>query len=165
MVIPVGTLIFLNLTYPLYGLYFLMTLKQSFKHTLPKLERCCNLSFLRENMLLASVLDTFCISNNIEICKKPIPFGRTMGVWTLLTQDGPQYVVHVMFLFVLQTDLDYAEFTVVVSIFVSSIAIQVTICNIILGSMKEFDPVILQLELKRRKEMAQEKQDRLNQQR
>ena len=88
-----------------------------------------------------------------------------MGVWTLLTQDGPQYVVHVMFLFVLQTDLDYAEFTVVVSIFVSSIAIQVTICNIILGSMKEFDPVILQLELKRRKEMAQEKQDRLNQQR
>ena len=83
----------------------------------------------------------------------------------MLTQDGPQYVVHVLFLFVLRTDLDYAEFTVVISIFVSSIAIQVTICNIILGSMKEFDPVILQLELKRRKEMAQEKQDRMNQQR
>jgi hypothetical protein len=40
-------------------------------------------------MLLATVLDSFCIENNIEVCKKPIAFGRIMGIWTLLTQDAP----------------------------------------------------------------------------
>ena len=86
---PIGALIILYILYPLYKLVRLLKVSQSFKHTLPKIERNCNLSFIRENMMLATVLDSFCIDNNAEICKKPVPFGRIMGIWTLVTQDGP----------------------------------------------------------------------------
>ena len=86
---PIGSLIILYILYPLYNLYRLLRLQKSFKHTLPKIERNCNICFIRENMMLATILDSFCIDNNTEICKKPVPFGRIMAIWTLLTQDGP----------------------------------------------------------------------------
>lgn len=89
LVIPIGSLIILYILYPLYKLIRLISITKSFNHTLPKIERNCDISFIRENMLLATVLDSFCIENNIEVCKKPIAFGRIMGIWTLLTQDAP----------------------------------------------------------------------------
>lgn len=87
--VPVLVFIIMYCTYPIYNILGLLRLKQSFNHTLPKIERNCFLSFIRENMLLGTVLDSFCIENNTEICKKPLAFGRVMGAWTLLTQDGP----------------------------------------------------------------------------
>ena len=66
-------------------MFRLLKIHQSFKHTLPKIERNCNLSFIRENMLIATVLDSFCISNSQDFMKKPIPFGRVSGTWTLAT--------------------------------------------------------------------------------
>jgi len=115
-------------------------------------------------MLLATVLDSFCINNNIEICKKPITFGRTMGFWTMLTQDAPQFIIHLLFLFFLDTEISHSELTVVMSLFVSIVAVCISTFNIIMCSPNEFDPVILQLEFKRRKEIAEERHDRLNQQ-
>ena len=61
------------------------TIKVSFNHTLPKIEKNCDHCFIREQMLIATVLDSFCIDNNVSICKKNISFGRTMGIWTLAT--------------------------------------------------------------------------------
>ena len=41
-------------------------------------------SFIRENMCLATVLDSFCIDNGIRMCKRVVPFGRFMGAYTLI---------------------------------------------------------------------------------
>ena len=76
LVIPIGFFIVLYLIYPFYKLVTLYKVNNTFMHTLPKIERNCNLCFIRENMLLATVLDSFCISNNAEVCKKPIHLGR-----------------------------------------------------------------------------------------
>jgi hypothetical protein len=76
------------LIFPFYSLWKLSGIKETkeFSHALPTIERCCKLAFIRENMLLATVLDSFCISNNIEILKKKtITIGRAMGIWTFLT--------------------------------------------------------------------------------
>ena len=99
-----------------------------FNHTLPKIERACDLSFIRENMLLATVLDSFCINNNVEVCKKQVTFGRMMGIWTLATQDGPQYLIHLLFLFfdgghLFDTEIPHSQLTVVMSLICSTFAI------------------------------------------
>ena len=65
LVIPIGSLILIYISFPIYTLYKLSTLKQTFNHAMPKIERNCNISFIRENMLVATVLDSFCIDNNI----------------------------------------------------------------------------------------------------
>ena len=43
------------------------------------------MAFVRENMLLATVLDSFCIENNVDVGKKSYAFGRVMGIWTMIT--------------------------------------------------------------------------------
>ena len=53
------------------------------------MERNCQLAFIRENMLLATVLDSFCIDNTVAIFKKPIAFGKLMGAYTFFCQDFP----------------------------------------------------------------------------
>lgn len=84
LVIPVGIFIILYLIYPFYTLIRVSSMSHSLKHTMPKIERNCMISFIREQMLLATVLDSFCIDNSIEVFKKPVHFGRFMGVYTLL---------------------------------------------------------------------------------
>jgi hypothetical protein len=84
LVIPVGIFIVLYLIYPFYTLIRVSAMNHSLKHTMPKIERNCMVSFIREQMLLATVLDSFCIDNSIEVFKKPVHFGRFMGVYTLL---------------------------------------------------------------------------------
>lgn len=155
---PVGALIFLYVTYPFYSLWRLSGLTKSFKHTLPKIERNCDLSFIRENMLLATVLDSFCVDNSTEICKKAVPFGRQMGIWTLATQDGPQYLIHLLFMFVIHTEISHSETTVIMSLIVSSIAIQISIFNCIMCAQNEFDPILLELEMKSRREKASKRE-------
>ena len=80
----------------------------------------CNVSFIRENMLVATVLDSFCIDNHVTICGKNIPFGRMMGIYTLLFQDGPQIIIHLIFLIFIHNDISHSEFTVVLSLIVGS---------------------------------------------
>jgi len=150
LVIPIGCLILIYISFPIYTLFNLSTLKQTFNHAMPKIERNCNISFIRENMLVATVLDSFCIDNNTEMCKKPVPFGRAMGVWTIVTQDGPQMFIHLLFMFVVHTTISHADTTVVMSIIVSTFAIMISVFNIIMCSQNEFDPIILQIELKKR---------------
>lgn len=114
-------------------------------------------------MLLATVLDSFCIDNSTEVCKKAIPFGRTMGIWTLATQDGPQYLIHLLFIWVIKTRVEHYEVTVIMSLIVSSIAIQISIFNCIMCSQNEFDPILLELEMKKRREKASKREAMLEQ--
>lgn len=80
----------LMLTYPIYKIFRLLKLNRNLKHTLPKIERNWKLSFIRENMMLAVVLDSFCITNYEYLCKFNIFFPRIMGATTLFFQDIPQ---------------------------------------------------------------------------
>jgi len=91
LVIPVGVFIIIYITYPLYSMLVLKRWHKDtrFKHIQPNIERCCKLAFIRENMLIATVLDSFCIKNNNEVCSINLTFGRAMASWTMLTQDGP----------------------------------------------------------------------------
>ena len=104
-------------------------------------------------MLLATVLDSFCISNNTDICGKPVTFGRTMGYWTVATQDGPQYLIHLLFIFVLHSGIDHAGATVIMSLVVSTFAIQISVFNCIMCAPNEFDPMVVKLEFKVREEV------------
>ena len=61
------------------------------------MESTCFGAFLREYMLLATVLDSFCIDNTYFICDKQVVFGKLMGFWAFFTQDLPQGLIHVTF--------------------------------------------------------------------
>ena len=63
----------------------------------PVLESTCFASFIRENMLLATVLDSFCINNCFYMFDKPLVFGKLMGFISFFTQDLPQLTTHVLF--------------------------------------------------------------------
>lgn len=152
----VATFVIIYLIFPFYSLWELSgikTHKTEFTHALPTIERCCKLAFIRENMLLATVLDSFCISNNIEICKrKTVTIGRAMGIWTFLTQDLPQYIIHLLFIFLIKSRIDHYSLTVLMSLVVSTIAIGISAFNCIMCAPNEFDPLIVELEFKKRKE-------------
>ena len=67
----------LNFIYPTYMLIKKLKMpSKKLQHTMPYMEANNFLSFVRENMLMATVLDSFCIDNQTEICKKPYHFGR-----------------------------------------------------------------------------------------
>lgn len=87
--IPVATFIILMLIYPLTQLISLARVRKDLEHTLPYLERDTKICFIRENMLLATILDSFCVNNYVQIAKKPIVFGKIMGILTFFLQDFP----------------------------------------------------------------------------
>ena len=89
LVIPVSIFIVLMLSYPMVQIFRLCRVNKDLLHSLPFMERNCFLAFIRENMLLATVLDSFCISNTVTIFKKPIAFGKLMGAYTFFFQDFP----------------------------------------------------------------------------
>lgn len=146
----------LFLTFPFFSLWRLSGIREDkgFKHALPTIERCSKLAFIRENMLLATVLDSFCISNNMEIFKKfTITTGRAMAFWTAFTQDFPQYIIHILFVaYVFKSGVSHDDPTVIMSLAISSIAVGISAFNIIMCGPNEFDPMIVELELKKRKE-------------
>ena len=76
-----------------------------------------------------------------------------MAFWTILTQDGPQYLVHILFLLDHHSELSHSETTVIISLIVGTIAICISIFNAIMCAPNEFDPILLQMELKRRQEI------------
>jgi len=151
MMIPTIVSISLMLTYPIYKIFRLMKLDTSLLHTLPRIERNCKLSFIRENMMLAVVLDSFCITNYEYLCKRNIFFPRIMGATTLFFQDIPQLLLHGLFLWVIHTDVPHAEFTVSFSLFTSVFAIMVSLFNVLVSHPNHFDPVLLKKELDKRK--------------
>jgi len=53
----------LTVCYPLFMVFRLCWIDRNLQHTLPKIERNCKLCFIRENMMLATVLDSFCLTN------------------------------------------------------------------------------------------------------
>lgn len=61
-------------------------------------------------------------------------------------------LIHIIFLIFIHNDVSHSEFTVVLSLIVSSVAIQVSIFNICMCAPNEFDPILLQLELKKRRD-------------
>ena len=83
--IPSAFFAFINLLFPMIML--LRLLKTDIGNSLrqPYLETACFVSFIRENMLLATVLDSFCIDNAFYVRGKPLVFGKLMGVISFFT--------------------------------------------------------------------------------
>lgn len=86
-----------NSIFPLYMLTKKVKMEKSqLSHTMPYMEANNFLSFLRENMLLATVVDSFCINNTKSFFKRwrngkgiHVVFGRLMGTLTFFLQDFP----------------------------------------------------------------------------
>jgi len=150
--IPVASFLGVMLIYPFYMIFKLMRVNRDLNHTLPKIERNCKLGFIRENLLLAVVLDSFCITNFAQVFTTQIVFPRVMGLVTLFLQDIPQLTIHLIFLFAFHTHIPHFEFTVVFSLVATLFAIQVSLFNVIVSKPNDFDPLLLQIELKKRKE-------------
>jgi hypothetical protein len=75
-----------------------------------------------------------------------------MGIWTLSTQDGPQYIIHLLFIFVIHSRVDHYTITVILSLIVSTLAFFISSFNCIMCTPNEFDPIIVELEFKKRRE-------------
>ena len=80
----------------------------------------------------------------------------------MTTQDGPQYLIHMLFLFFIKSNIDHAELTVIMSLVVSTIAVGISIFNIVMCTPNEFDPIILQLEFQRRQEIVSMQNQKLD---
>ena len=85
LAIPIAIFILLYVSYPLYTLSRLAFEKEELNHTLPGIERNCMIAFIRENMLAATVLDSFSIDNGFNLTSgTTMAFGRFMGIYTLI---------------------------------------------------------------------------------
>ena len=89
LVVPITFFIVLMQLYPIGAVFSLCKVNHSLAHTQPYMERNCQLSFIRENMLLATVLDRFCIDNTTRVTGSDIAYGKFMGAYTFLCQDLP----------------------------------------------------------------------------
>jgi len=150
LVIPVASFIGFFAIYPLTMLVSLLRVRTSQAHAMPYTERNCHVAFIRENMLLATVLDSFCINNYVYICSKPLVFGKIMGAWTFFCQDLPQTVIHLYFLWYVHDRVPHSDLTVKTSLCISCAAVCVSFFNFIMCQPNDFDPIQLMIELKRR---------------
>ena len=104
-------------------------------------------------MLLATVLDSFCIDNTVTVLKKPIAFGKFMGAYTFIFQDFPQLTIHLYFLFAMHDPnsvILHAKTIVMVSLVVSCFAIMISLFNFFMFKQNDYDPLELEIELYRR---------------
>ena len=153
--------------------------KTHLEHTMPYMEDNNFLSFLRENMLLATVIDSFCINNTKSFFKKAnhgkgvhVVFGRLMGALSFFLQDFPQFTLHACFkIYPLVFD-DYPgvhyylkkQKLLLISMFVSGAAVLISLFNMVMCVENEFDPVLLEAALqKRRAEVAERKAEEARQ--
>ena len=124
-----------NIIFPFYMLIRLCNTKYSKAQVQPYMENCCFVSFIRENMLLATVLDSFCIDNSVSFKGKPLVFGKLMGFFSFTTQDLPQFIINVIFKFVIVSKAQKklkTEKLLVVSLVVSFLALCISIFNMIM---------------------------------
>ena len=115
------------------------------------MERNCQLAFIRENMLLATVLDSFCLDNTVKFLGKfPISFGKLMGAYTFFFQDFPQLTIHLYFLIFMHDEASlilHAHPLVLVSLVVSFFAIAISTFNFVMFKPNGFDPIAIEKEL------------------
>lgn len=105
-------------------------------------------------MFIAVVLDSFCINNYETIGKKQIVFPKLVGLNTFFLQDLPQMLIHLYFLFLYASHkVPHNDLTVEISLISSIAAIQVSLFNVIVSKPNEFDPRLLEIELRRKREM------------
>ena len=86
LALPIAIFILLYVSYPLYTLSRIAFegKRDEKNHTLPGIERNCMIAFIRENMLAATVLDSFSIDNHFNLGGNTnMAFGRFMGIYTL----------------------------------------------------------------------------------
>ena len=113
-------------------------------------------------MLLATVLDSFCIDNSVYIGGRPFVFGKLMGFVSFATQDFPQLSIHIMFKIVIINDYQYVlkkEKLLLIGMCVSGMAVLISIFNMVMCTQNEFDPLALEKEMNLRKEAIKEKQN------
>jgi hypothetical protein len=88
---------------------------------------------MKENMLLATVLDSFCVSNYRSVCGKDIVIGKICAVNNFFLQDLPQTTIHVLFLYLETTHkIDHHDWTIEASLYMSSIAIVISLWNAVM---------------------------------
>ena len=103
---------------------------------------------MRENMLIGTVLDSFCMGNYHHICGKDIVLGKIAAVGNFALQDFPQTIIHVLFLYIDKSHkVDHNDWTISTGLFVSCIALVFALWNACMFSENAFDPVVLELEL------------------
>jgi len=115
----------------------LMTVKSGNSLYQPYMESTCFASFIRENMLLATVLDSFCINNAFYVRGYPLVFGKLMGFVSFFTQDFPQLTIHVLFKLVITSEDQYVlkkEKLLLVGMCVSATACLISTFNMIMCS-------------------------------
>ena len=154
-VIPSMTFAIINLIFPMIML--LRLLRNDFGNALfqPYLESACFVSFIRENMLLATVLDSFCINNSFYFMGRPFVFGKLMGYISFFTQDFPQLTIHVLFKLVIFSASQYklkTQTLLLVGMIVSSLAVLISLFNMVMCAQNEFDPIVLEKEFLNRRE-------------
>ena len=118
------------------------------------MESACFVSFIRETMLLATVLDSFCINNSFYVSGRPMVFGKLMGFFSFFTQDFPQLTIHVLFKLIIISDAQKklkGQTLLLVGMCCSAMAILISIFNMIMCAQNEFDPIILEKELNSRR--------------
>ena len=142
MFIPVMVFMILSLIYPIYKQLSLLQKKTNLKHILPKIERNCKLAFIRENLLIATVLDSFSIDNFEVICGKAIVFARIVAVLTFFVMDLPQFIIHLVFLFSIH-DIPHADATVILSLVATVFGFLIAIFNLVATKPNAFDPILL----------------------
>jgi hypothetical protein len=104
-------------------------------------------------MLIATVLDSFCISNYRSICDKDIVIGKICAVNNFFFQDLPQTTIHVMFLYLdFSKKVDHDDWTILAGLYVSAVAVVISLWNAVMFAENAFDPVLLELELKSRQD-------------
>ena len=163
--IPTLTFAVLNFAFPLIMLIRLLLLDDS-GNTLyqPYMESTCFASFIRENMLLATVLDSFCINNSFYVRGYPLVFGKLMGFVSFFTQDFPQLTIHVLFKLVITSPEQKVlkkEKLLLIGMMVSATACCISTFNMIMCTQNEFDPIVLETELKKRNDKIKEEQQRI----
>ena len=163
LVIPVSFFILLMLSYPLFQILRLCKVNKLLSHTQPFMERNCQLAFIRENMLLATVLDSFCIDNAVTLLNgRPIAFGKLMGAYTFFCQDAPQLSIHLYFLIFMHDEASlilHKDPLVSVSLVVSCFAIMISLFNFIMFKINDFDPIIIEQELFMRRQRLEIEKD------
>ena len=154
--IPVGLLILASQVMPAVIIIgnCCKSRKKNVTSPLPKIEQAAQLCLVRENMMLACVLDSFCINNYYTTCGKERVLGRLTQYNNFLFQDFPQTVIHVAFLYDKICPVSHYEATIKISLIFSYVAICIAILNLIMFKPNDFDPVVLQVELKKRMEAS-----------
>jgi heme/copper-type cytochrome/quinol oxidase subunit 4 len=87
---------------------------------------------VRENMMLAVILDSFCINNFKKICGKEYIFAKVMAIWNFFTLDAPQTIIHLYFLIYINNEIPHADITVEISLFTSLISVCVVFFNVMM---------------------------------